>query len=162
MTISKQAEAAREAARADSGKFGEQQHDQAPASVALEDFKAKAANTTLASIGDLRDDIDKAEFVAAVEAITATVKQEFPTAAVLELQDDAEYEPGSEFWMPKQILDADGVVLWDAPTREPYYDDLSETLADDTPTLDRLGRDPVDLTPELGRNDPNKRYGLRL
>ncbi|WIE81226.1 hypothetical protein [Curtobacterium sp. MCSS17_016] len=150
------AAAARESARDTSGKFGEQHRSEA--AVELAAFKAKAANTTLADISSLKDDIDKVEFVAAVEDATNIVKEQFPSAAELEL-DDTNDGPGSPYWAPKRIADADGNTLWASDDMDdPVYISLEET----TPVLDRLGMDAVDLTPDIDYSSSDKRYGIRF
>ena len=154
--INPAAAAARETARAGDGKFGEQQRPDA--AVELAAFKAKAANTTLADISSLKDDIDKVEFVAAVEEATNIVKEQFPTAAELELENVNDGE-GSPYWVPKRIADADGNTLWGSYDME---DEVYISLEETTPVLDRLGNEAVDLTPDIHYTSPNKRYGIRF
>ncbi len=154
--INPSAASAREAARAATGQFGAQHRSEA--AVELEAFKAKAANTTLADISSLKDDIDKVEFVAAVEEATRTVKEQFPTAAELELE-DVNDGPGSPYWVPKSIADADGKTLWASFDME---DEVYMSLEETTPVLDRLGKDAVDLTPDIHYTSPKKRYGIRF
>jgi hypothetical protein len=154
--INPSAASARETARATSGQFGAQHRPDA--AVELAAFKEKAANTTLADIASLKDDIDKVEFAAAVEDATRIVKEQFPTAAELEL-DDINDGPGSPYWAPKRLADANGNTLWASDDMDdPVYISLEET----TPALDRLGKDTVDLTPDTHYTSPDKRYGIRF
>lgn len=154
--INPNAAAAREASRATSGQFGEQHRPDAD--VALADFKAKAANSTLSDIASLKDDFEKVEFVAAVEEATRIVKEQFPSAVELELE-NVNDGPGSPYWAPKGIFDADGKPLWASEGMDdPVYISLEGT----TPVLDRLGKDAVDLTPDHHYTSPKKRYGIRF
>jgi hypothetical protein len=150
------ASAARESARTTTGQFGEQHRPDA--AVELAAFKVKAANTTLADISSLKDDIDKVEFVAAVEDATNIVKEQFPTAAELELENIND-GPGSPYWAPKRIADSDGNTLWESDDME---DEVYMSLEETTPVLDRLGKDAVDLTPNTHYSSSDKRYGIRF
>ncbi|MGW8431603.1 hypothetical protein ACWGJ9_10970 [Curtobacterium citreum] len=152
--INPNAAAAREAARAGSGQFGEQ--NRPPADVVLGEEGAPKA--TIDIVGDGSGELYDT-FRAGLVGATAVVRSEYPTAHEIELE-DVNDEGGSPYWWAMKVRDRDGNVLWERP--DSGYDDLSDALDEHTPSLDRLGYDAVDLTPDVSAHDAGKHYGVRL
>jgi len=109
---------------------------------------------------DLRYQAETLEFLVAKQELTERIKAKHPTAVELELEDHNFDGPGSPWWQPVKIRDADDVILWDADNGDDYDWAEEAGLYDYTPTLDRLGNSYVTLDPKSLGVAP--RYGITL
>lgn len=102
---------------------------------------------------------DGEAFRDAAHGAIGIVRERFPTAAVLELEDQDDDPDDSQYWMPHKIRDANGDILWEAPDMFDMSDEdmeFTDSLANYTPALDCLGDYPL----RLSDLDDERRYGI--
>jgi hypothetical protein len=122
------------------------------------DLTEKPQPRTIETIdAELAAAANRREFVLASEALAATIKEDYPDAHELEIEDSGDGE-GSPYYTPSRIVGGNGETLWSADSYE-TDGEFADTLTEYTQLLDRVDTSSISL---IGKTRFQDRLGIKL